>query len=474
MAILPTLISFWVHVRNYRLSTANLLVQSPNVDLKAQAPRIIIRSVNGEYIGEPRVLDPIIVLQDDIKGQVYRHAAHGVRVSPKSRTDNFPVWVCLERNDHRRKNDICMLNLSNLEFSVVAITSICWVPSHEAANGDLYTVIGTPGKHGYEKEMRLPTIVQRIGFPGQTKFSLPPSSLSGLKRLELARQEELFNQQYNHFQKGYWARPTIILDMYQNLYNPRKRRRSHAAVDEDLEFSRFYNDDLPSSGDEESTGALIKKQRYKIQEKASEGLCRCPCTYSDLGPTFLDPRPLHRHATDDQCALGSIHQLHCIFAAHRPEHCVISGSVESHEHCPQDGMHSTVVDPLSGYAEHQAVDTTLTVNDVVAGGIEKEPDYDTEIESLHAELERLSGAQCFRDGERVLKDRDIWASSIVDMPITYLESRPISPLLELALGCQAAPDDLPDPILNPTAVQGPIWNVDYHISMTPEPPEMHM
>jgi hypothetical protein len=270
MAILPTLVSFWVPVRNYWLEKAKLLVQSPNVDLKAQVPRIIIRSLSGEYIGDPRVLDSITALQDDTQGRIYRNAAHGVRISPKSGTDNFPVWVCLERNESCREQDICIFNPSNLEFSVAAITSICWVPTHEAANGDLYTVIGTPGRHGYEKELRLPTIVQRIGCPGQAKLSLPPSSLSGLTKLEPARQEELFNQQYNHFQKAHRDRPTITLSTCQGLYNPQKRGRSHGVLDGDLELPGISKDDLPSSIDEESSIATIQNQGCMMEEQTSE------------------------------------------------------------------------------------------------------------------------------------------------------------------------------------------------------------
>jgi hypothetical protein len=61
---------------------------------------------------------------------------------------------------------------------------------------------------------------------------------------------------------------------------------------------------------------------------------------------------------------------------------------------------------------------------------------------------------------------------MVGKPKQDLESSPISPLLELSLNDEVALDTLPDPALDPVVVRGPIWNVQYHVFMTPEPPEL--
>ncbi|KAI1363325.1 hypothetical protein F5Y08DRAFT_242783 [Xylaria arbuscula] len=139
---------FWVLVRNYHLLGTNSLVQSPNIDLKAHKSPVIVREINGEYMGGPRTIDNLKLLGEDQNKKHYRHAAHGVAVSQEY-ADDFPVWVSLERNTNCPDNHLTVLNLFNFKFSIVPISTICWVPSHEAANRDLYTIIGSPGKHGY-------------------------------------------------------------------------------------------------------------------------------------------------------------------------------------------------------------------------------------------------------------------------------------------------------------------------------------
>ncbi|KAI1123907.1 hypothetical protein F5Y10DRAFT_41458 [Nemania abortiva] len=276
---------FLVLVRKYRLLNSNVLVQSPNVDLNARTPRIIIRTIDEEYRGEPRVVDDATSLRDDADKRAYRDIAHGVYVSPESDARNFPIWVCLERNsEHRQDKHISVVNLYKLEFSVVPIANICWVPSHRATNGDVHTVISDPGKRGYVKETFVPTIIQNIRFPEQAKFSHPPSSLPGFTKLSEARRTELYNRQ--------------LMSM-QEARTPRLGRlpRFHTAIDPNSSLPWFVTDDF-SSSDEENTS----------------------------------PYPLHRHVTDEQCHFGSVRRSHRIPAAPRLDHGILNRSRKSGEY----------------------------------------------------------------------------------------------------------------------------------------------
>ncbi|KAJ8125647.1 hypothetical protein O1611_g7992 [Lasiodiplodia mahajangana] len=270
---------YLVLVRKYRLSKTNVLVESPNVDLNAQTPRIIIRTLDGEYKGEPRAIDDATSLRDDVDKRAYRDIAHGVYICAESDAGNFPVWVCLERNsEHRQDKHISVLNLYRLEFSVVPLANICWVPSHKASNGDMHTIISDPGRHGYTKETFIPTIIQNIRFPEQAKFSHPPSSLPGFTRLGQKRRMELYNRQLMGMQEARTPRLGRLPQLY-------------TAINENSGLPWFVNDDLPSS-DEENTNTC----------------------------------PLHRHSTDKQCHFSSMHRLHRIFASRTLEHCVTSSS----------------------------------------------------------------------------------------------------------------------------------------------------
>ncbi|KAI1423430.1 hypothetical protein F5Y12DRAFT_536540 [Xylaria sp. FL1777] len=459
----------WVLVRNYRLLKTNSLVQSPNVALEAQGPRVIIREINGEYMEEPRVVDDIKSLGDDINRKAYHHAAHGVYISQETHAGNFPIWVCLERSVNCQEYHLSVLNLYSFEFSVFPISKICWIPSHETADGELYTIISGPGKHGY-KETHLPAIVQKLGLPEQAKYAVPLSSLPGLTKLEPRRQQKLFNQQYMNFKQGYRACSRLTR---LNLRGLGYQRQSHIGIDS--EFPGFCRDDYLYS-DEESTSSL--PQNPSVDESIPEGLCRCPCRYSDLGPTYLNLNPLHRHVTDSECDLGSDHQPHCIFGVHRLDHCVINGPGlgREHDHCVLSGSHSMIVDPVMVNTEHRATGANTTVNRIAAAELEIEPDGDVETKSLPGELEDLAGQRCFRDSEKLLQDRDMQMWSIHhDTPLSSLESRQSSPAIEFFPDMpedQERLGNLPDPAPDFTAIQGPIVT-DYDALMTtPEPPEI--
>ncbi|KAI0432009.1 hypothetical protein F5Y09DRAFT_172145 [Xylaria sp. FL1042] len=456
---------FWVLVRNYRLFKTNSLVQSPNVDLKAHGPPVIVREIIGEYLEEPRVIDDITLLGDEINTKDYRHAAHGVCISLQSHADDFPIWVCLKRK-HCPEYHLWVLNLYNFKFLVVPISSICWVPSHEAASGELYTIIGSPGRHGY-KEMRVPTIKQKLGLPEQAIYAVPHSTLPGLKKIESRRQHELFSRQYMKAIRTSRIRPGLT---YPDLRDPKQPRQFHTVTTSGL--PDFCRDGYLSS-DEESTGHFVQARIDEIRGQVPEGSCRCPCPFSDLGPTCYNPYPLHRHVTDSQCDLGSNHQTHCIFGNHRPDHCVISDPRHGHEHCVVGGTRLTIDDPMTIGVDHQATGSNINMNDIAESEIETESDIEIEFRSLPDELERLAGQPCFRDSQKVLKDRDLQTWSIHGTPASSLESRQTSPAVDfLPHTPKDLDDNLPDPSLDISTIQRTVV-LDYDaLIATPEPPEM--
>ncbi|KAI0423093.1 hypothetical protein F5X98DRAFT_3499 [Xylaria grammica] len=405
---------FWVPVRDYRLLHTKSLVQSPHINLEAKVPRVIIRAIDGEYVGEPRVIDDAAALADDINGKIYSHAAHGVCVSLESHADGFPVWVCLKRNEHCQENHVWVLNLFNSEFLVVPIANICWVPSHEAADGGLYTIIGDPGKHGYQGSY-LPAVTQELDLPRRAKLCLLPTDLPGFKRLEARRQQELFDRQYLNMKKDSEKCPKPDRLSLQCLRQPEQQQQQpHAAVHGISKLPAFCED--PYS-DEERASPLPLNQIGGIQGPVPEGYCRCFFgRYPDLGPTCLDPTPLHQHIMEDQCSLGSMHTVHCAFAAHRPEHCVIGGSTQGHTHCVTGGTHSPIVDPPYIYGEHQAgvANTGVDWNDATETELQLGGYVDEEY--FHNELELFPGHPSFLDDQ-------VMQTSLfnLDAPVPYPE-----------------------------------------------------
>ncbi|KAI0540375.1 hypothetical protein GGR58DRAFT_143685 [Xylaria digitata] len=459
---------FWVLVRNYRWSHTKLLVQSPHVDLKARAPRIVIRAIDGEYMGEPHIVDDVTSLRDDIDGRIYHHAAHGVCVSLESQADSFPVWVCLERNERHQENHVWVLNLYSYKFLVVPIANICWVPSHQAINGRLFTIIGDPGRHGYQGTY-LPAISQSLGLPKQAKLCFLPTDLSGCERLHPRRQQEVFDHQYLNMNRG----PGNCSRLgHPNLYGLRQLQRSSRTIIEGSGLPDFCQDDFAESNEGIISPRLPNQIRY-IQEPVPEGFCRCHCPFPDLGPTCLDPYPLHRHITDCQCSLGSMHPDHCIFAAHRPEHCVISSSirVQGHEHCVTGGKHWTIGDPPSTNVEHRATGANTRPNHTVAIEAEIEPDDHGDDDSVYAGLGPLTNQPFSLDDQ---------AMSHLDASAPYLETRQNSPDVEFFPNTQDDQEifDILGPIHGSTVYQGSEWAqpiIDPDCLMaTPEPREMHI
>ncbi|KAI1289119.1 hypothetical protein F5Y03DRAFT_63570 [Xylaria venustula] len=450
----------WVLVRDYILLKTNSLVQSPSVDLRAHNPPIIIRGINGDYLEEPRIVDDIALLGDDFNRKDYRHAAHGVCFSREFHAFDFPVWVCLERNVNIQEYHLWVLNLYSFKFLEVPISTICWIPSHVAANGELYTVIGSPGKHGY-KETRLPTIRQTPGLPEQAKFAVPFSNLPGLTKLEPERQQDLFYQQYMSTKQGHKTHQNPDLS---------KRRHPHKIISSEL--PGFCRGDDYISGDEEIVGGLDQASVGEIWQRIPEEFPHCTGSYLKLGPASLTLNLLHWHVKNSQCDLGSAHQSHCILA-HRPVRCVISGP--NHEHCVFSAGTIVVANSMATNVEHLAAGSNTAADHNAAAETESNLD-DEEVDSqfLLNELERFTGQHCFRDSDKAHEDRDLQIWSTQHTPES-LESRQVSPVIDWFPKTpenQEILDILPDPCLHFTsAIQGTVVDYDAFIT-TPEPPEI--
>ncbi|KAI0445809.1 hypothetical protein F4803DRAFT_108176 [Xylaria telfairii] len=456
---------FWVLVRNYHLLENGLLVQSPNVDLRVRSPQIIIRAISGDYMGEPRTLESATSLRNAVDETVYPYAAHGVYISG-SNEDYFPLWICLQRNEPSQEGHVWVINLSSFEYLTLPISEICWVPTHEAADGKLFTVIGSPGKHGYAKETYLPTVAQELGFPEQAKFQLPASGLPGFTRLEPEKQEAFFKKQFMSIQER--CKPRSRIAEWQLPWSRRENqwRQFYTTSDEDSEDPGFFKDDF--SSDDESINPQLEEQQM------SEDFCRCRCLYSDLGPTRLNPHPLHRHITDDDCNLGSSHRLHCIFAAHRPDHCVISScSREQHKHCITLSTPSSLVDSVPTPIEHQGADVDATVDGTAIVAIEIDSDDDEfGARPLSDKPELPSTEPCPSDSESVPDGQDVEPWSAFAVP--FSESWSMCPMVEFfpdTEGDLGWLDEPPDLVFNVDAAEHIMWNYP-NISMTPEPPEI--
>ncbi|KAI1261698.1 hypothetical protein F5Y18DRAFT_197458 [Xylariaceae sp. FL1019] len=328
-----------IWVRYYWYSRMKRRVLSPNVDLRAGLPKIIARPVYDGFRGEPMEIASAEDLRNDHENdsKPRQEAADGVYISPRVPADDFPLWPCLAQSDRcPKEEEVFVVNLYEHESLPVPIKNICWVPGYEADNGDLYTVISSPGKEGYRKAERLPVMVQRQGHPEHTKRQLLAlSELSTLKQVSHSEREKFLELQAAFIRRQYLLQP-------RPLPSPVRKWRRHIESTHRQSISDtpdFMNSSSNSpTSDEEKTSSPVAEHCCSddpedTEKHSSENLCQCLCPYSDIGMTVKNPLPLHWHIPDSRCVLGSAHSEHCIFAKQRPSHCVISSSNEDHQHC---------------------------------------------------------------------------------------------------------------------------------------------
>ncbi|KAI0600619.1 hypothetical protein F4775DRAFT_42287 [Biscogniauxia sp. FL1348] len=431
---------FSVLVRDYHWSKNNYRVQSPVLDLKSAASNFIIRPLQGNNKDESRIVDPKSDVRDDIKDAAYQTEADGVFISATQESDYFPVWVPIQGNnvDKKKENETYVVNLNTYDVLKVDVAQICWIPSHEAPGGKLYTVIGTR-KMGHD-EMII-CILQQTGFPSQAKFDLvPPSVLSRCENLDGARKQQLFYFQLTVTNMPYQVQEPVMMLVSRVFVSPFRfncgRRRFQDVLEENVTIPRciarclggdFLDATIEDNGSDSTHGDHTVHQVELHNEPYV-----CGCKYSDLGPTLLNRHPPHTHVEDDECPLGSRHSKHCIFANHRPDHCVIPSSHEAHDHCPHllprySSSSSSRASPrhrMDASTEKSTGATsptmTLSLND-------------SEMETWQHELEdHEGGASYFADAERLLRpgNMDIFDAAGPDQGGygPFLPDTPQSPL----------------------------------------------
>ncbi|KAI1398581.1 hypothetical protein F4819DRAFT_23265 [Hypoxylon fuscum] len=331
---------YHISVRDYHWSHQNAVVQSPILDLDSPTPTLVVRPLEGVNEQEPRKITSVADLIDDIHEEEYQAEAHGVLVSANpEKHDNFPVWVPVH-GYKCKENETHIVNLVTFEAHDAPVSQICWVPNREGPDDRLYTIIGAPRKA--LRATWVLVVVQTLGYPGEAKLALvDPSELAGYDMISDTQKKKLFEIQLSFIQSKIKRPSTTLLEGYRIYSSPDRDERGRRTLDEvlgeDLEVPRPSYSDCSSqgsvSGSSDDDYIFIDKPTYVSIVDVSSRLYSCDCRYVALRPTCANPRPSHRHGTDDECSLGSTHPKHCIFADHKPTQCVISGSREQHEHC---------------------------------------------------------------------------------------------------------------------------------------------
>ncbi|KAI2610455.1 hypothetical protein GGR54DRAFT_376752 [Hypoxylon sp. NC1633] len=291
--------SYHISVRDYHWSHQNIVVQSPIPNLTCSVPALIIRPLEGANEQEPRIIDSAVDLRDDIEGGAYQAEAHGVFVSTDpQRPDTFPVWVPILSIRYREKR-VQVVNLKTFEALNASMARICWVPHRMGPDDNLYTIIGAPritvGK------VRVLVLIQQVGHPKEAKLDLAdPSALAGYSKIDENQKKKLFDIQLRFIRTNSKPPSKILLGGLRVFSSPDRYDQGRRTL-EDV-----------------------------IDGRSSSRPYTCDCNFHGLYPTAYNPRPSHRHGTDEECSRGSTHQKHCVFADHTPTVCVIG---DSHEHC---------------------------------------------------------------------------------------------------------------------------------------------
>ncbi|KAI1380010.1 hypothetical protein F4677DRAFT_301719 [Hypoxylon crocopeplum] len=432
---------YHISVRNYHWSHQNTVVQSPVLNLISPVPSLIVRPLEGIDRDEPRIINNVVDLRDDIHDDAYQDEAHGVFISTDSQgIDPFPVWVPV--NYHKcEENEVHVVNLKTFEATNIPIAHICWVPGLEAPDGNLYTIIGAPRE--MLRAMQVIVLVQKIGCPKDVKLTfLEPSVLAGYKEIGDVRKKKLFEIQLIALRTESGPPSEITLGAYRLYSSPYRHDRDRHSLDQILvgdfeiprppRFDYGSHDSFDSSSDDDS---LYDAPICVSLVESPNRPYSCDCRYADLHPTSYNPRPNHRHGTDDECDLGSTHVKHCIFADAAPDKCVIPGSGEPHRHC---------IDPF------QAMET---------------------------ELQTIAGTSCFVEGETLLEqaENELDNPDPIDLEPVFVDSPSIESLpepdsdLESFHSSDMGSLRLSDSSLTSQSLEGQVWNPRFYLDVRASP-----
>ncbi|KAI5867428.1 hypothetical protein GGS23DRAFT_177560 [Durotheca rogersii] len=437
---------YHIPVRKYHWTHQNTVVESPVLCLDPPPSALIVRPLEGLNEKEPRILSDASGLRDDIRGGEYATEAHGVLVSTDTQTKRFPVWVPV--HSYRCKEDeVYVVNLTTFEVSTTPVAQVCWVAGFEAPDRSLYTVIGAP--RDTLRATRVLVLVQQLGLPGKARLALvDPSELATFDEIGPVQKKALFELQLRAILARTNSPLLMLSDVLRVFSSPYKFERGRRALDEILDEDLGVSRGLPSnysSGDSfdglsdddlSDDDSSYDKLTYAGLVESPSSSYSCDCKYALLCPTYYDPRPSHRHGTDDECALGRAHAKHCIFADHSPGECVISG--EAHEHC---------VHPSSEFG-------------------------------LESEFEKLFGVSCLADADALLE----WMGSTDSSAYGQSDAEPAPADSPPSIDSHQDPDAesmivgyRPGAMGSLDALfQGPVWGarMDFGACSSPEPPDL--
>lgn len=436
---------YHIPVRDYYWPAGSITVQCPLRDLDTTCDSPIIRPLAGVNKGEPRFVDKITDLVDQGPSQTYETEAHGVLVPTDSILKRIPVWVPFRQqpaqqcvnppSKHEKKSSVSaaaesvlVADLNTSSRLQARLDRICWVPSHEAPDGRICTVIASQLTVGRKKMSHV--LVQSIESPGSAKFVLlTTQELAGFSEIDENRKKQLFEVQMMMVLRQKRSLSPSLKNALRLVLVSQPRAASKRllwdCLDEDMAVPRcsgsetsegsFWEDvdsDLESACD--SPPSSVTTRVTTVSDTSDLPLlgiplgifyanhccvlqvpCKCACTL--LWPTLDDPYPQHRHILDHECYSGCLHEDHCVFAEHSPTLCIMTSS--RHRHC--------LVRPQAGIASVSSLDTTI---------------------------------ECSQ-GEATEKSSQMSSSSIEQLGTpSALDETPISE----TVSCQELADDLPD------------------------------
>ncbi|KAI1463697.1 uncharacterized protein F4812DRAFT_463525 [Daldinia caldariorum] len=329
---------YHITVRNYHWAHQNTVVQCPVPNLDSPVEDLIVRPLEGVNRNEPRIISSVSALNDDIFEGEYQAEAHGAFISTDPENiDHYPVWATVHGHECG-KDEIYVANLTAFKASSIPIAHICWVPCLEAPDGNLYTIIGAPRQTF--GTTRVPTIIQPLGFPKESRLALrDPVELDSYKQIGDDRKRNLFEVQRTAMRRNRRPSP-LLLNAFRVFSSPYRldhgRLTLRDIIERDHGSPRSYGSDSSSqtlSDSSDDDDFIYTRPAYASIVDARSRPYKCDCRYAALRPTCFNPRPSHRHVTDNECCLGSSHIKHCIYADHAPTQCLVSSSKEQHRHC---------------------------------------------------------------------------------------------------------------------------------------------
>ncbi|KAH7037123.1 uncharacterized protein B0I36DRAFT_402654, partial [Microdochium trichocladiopsis] len=206
--LLQNMAIYHISVRDYFWPAGNVMVQCPARNLSATSSPPIIRPLAGVNKGEPRFLDSAGSLEDRHDSRPYLTEAHGVLVPADSALDRVPIWVPFRQQPARqndppvKKHDRTPLQATPVETLLAAdlttstqlqvpMDQICWVPTREASDGRICTIIASQLTVGRKNMSHV--LLQSIESPASAKFALlSTQELSEFSEIDNNRKQQLF------------------------------------------------------------------------------------------------------------------------------------------------------------------------------------------------------------------------------------------------------------------------------------------